>query len=171
MPISAPTPPPANKKPATPAKPQVKPTAAAVDAEKIRQSREEGLNGIFTLAAGLSIAANQWADAGAFTMHGPGIAREAVAVAERYKWAGDALDNLANVSPFANLFGSVMVLGLQLAANHKKISAEKASSFGVKDPELLALQMQAEAQRQAAEYEAWIASQQDTDKEPEKAKA
>lgn len=161
------TPPPRTRQAATSKKP------ATPNPNKIREEREEALNGVFQMFSfGLTMA-NQWADAGAFAIHGPNVSRETVKLAEKYERVGSAIDALAHVGPFTAILGAVMPLALQLAANHKRIPAEKVAALGVKDPNILESEMRMEAQRQAfayqaevdrqrqelAEYEAWVEQQ------------
>src|SRR5882757_7282010 len=108
-PTKRPSPPPA--KAAAKSKPS--PTMQAK-----RNTREEGVNGLFQLATGLCMMTGQHADAQAFAMHGPNIAPEIAAIAEDYDKVGEAIDKLVAVGPFAGLLTAVLPLALQLAVNH-----------------------------------------------------
>lgn len=143
-----PAPPPKKTAISAPKKP-----VAADNPEKVRQEREYALNGIWTAAAAFCMMGNQWADAGAISQHGPGVSKEAAALSLKYEKVGNALDALANVSPFANLLGAVMPLVMQIAANHKMVPAQALAGIGVKDPGVLESQMRVEAQRQVFEYQ------------------
>jgi hypothetical protein len=125
---------------------------AADNPEKLRSEREDSLNGIWTAISAFCMMGNQWADAGAISIHGPNVSREAAAISMKYEKFGNALDALANVSPFANVLGAMMPMVLQIAANHKMVAAQAVAGLGVKDPEVLESQMRVEAMRQAAEY-------------------
>jgi hypothetical protein len=146
---SSSTPPP--KKTTTP--PPKKPVVDPNKAEKLQKEREEGLNGIFQVISAVSIMTGQWADAGAFSMHGPNVSRETAILGTRYDSVGNALDTLSQVGPFTAILGAAMPLVLQILANHKKLPSEKLSSLGIVNPELLEGQMRMEAQKQALEME------------------
>lgn len=149
------TPPPRTRQASSAAK---KP--AAPSPTKVREEREEALNGIFQMFSfGLTMA-NQWADAGALAIHGPNVSRETVKLGEKYEWIGNGIDALAHVGPFTAILGAVMPLALQIAANHKRIPAEKVAALGVKDPAILESEMRMEAQRQAYAYRAEVERQQ-----------
>lgn len=155
MAINAPTAPPLKKTTiSAPKKP-----VSSDNPEKIKQDREDALNGIWTAAAAFCMMGNQWADAGAISTHGPGISREAAALSLKYEKVGNALDALANVSPFANLLGAVMPMVMQIAANHKMVPAAALAGIGVKDPGVLESQMRVEAQRQVVEYQKMVAEE------------
>lgn len=142
------TPPPRRPAPKTAPKPK----ASAPNPDKIRNEREEAVNGIFQLASAGLIMANQWADAGAINIHGPNVSRETVRLADKYEAVGNAIDALASVGPFTAIIGAVMPLVLQIAANHKRLPAEKLGALGIKDPRVLESEMRTEAQRQANAY-------------------
>lgn len=135
--------------------------------DNTRQEREDALNGLWTAATAFCMMGGQWADAGAISMHGPGISREAAALSLKYEKIGNALDALANVSPFANLLGATLPLIFQLAANHKMIPAHGVP--GIKDPGVLESQMRVEQQRMAMEF-AKMAAQEKADLDAEMAK-
>lgn len=135
--------------------------------DKTRQEREDALNGLWTAASAFCMMGGQWADAGAISMHGPGISREAAVLSLKYEKIGNALDALANVSPFANLLGATLPLIFQLAANHKMIPAHGIP--GVRDPGVLESQMRVEQQKMAMEF-AKMAAQEKADLDAELAK-
>lgn len=157
MTINPPITPPPNKRGATTAPKKTVPVDNPTDK---KQEREDALNGLWTAATAFCMMGGQWADAGAISMHGPQISREAAALSLRYEKIGNALDALANVSPFANLLGATLPLIFQLAANHKMIPAHSVP--GIKDPGVLESQMRVEQQRMAAEY-ARMAAQEKAD--------
>lgn len=151
--VSNPSGPPPRKSPP-------KPKSAAPNPAKIRDEREEAVNGIFQMVSVGLVVANQWADAGAIEMHGPNVSRETVKLAEKYEKVGNAIDALASVGPFTAIIGAVMPLVLQIAANHKKLPSEKLGALGVKDPRVLESEMRMTAQRQANEYAQMVAAQE-----------
>ena len=161
MPISATTAPPPKKTISAPKKP-----ITVENPDKIRQDREDALNGLWTAAAAFCMMGNQWADAGAISLHGPNVSKEAAALSLKYEKVGNALDALANVSPFANLIGAVMPMVMQIAANHKMVPAQALAGVGAKDPGVLESQMRVEAQRQVVEYQK-MAAQEKADLEQE----
>lgn len=148
MTINPPVTPPPSKRNASSTPP--KKTTPPDNPDQTKQDREDAVNGMWTAATMFCMMGGQWADAGAISMHGPNISREAAALSMRYEKIGNALDALANVSPFANLLGATLPLIFQLAANHKMIPA--AGIPGIKDPGVLESQMRVEQQRMAMEY-------------------
>lgn len=143
-----------------------------------RDVREDGLNGLFQLAGGLSLMFGQWADAGACSTHGPNISREAAELAEKYPKVGGILDYITAVGPFAGLLTAVLPFGLQILVNHNRMPAHPAlSSIGVLPAEMLASKAQAEvmemqarmaeemaaAQRAQAEAQAKLEKTQEAD--------
>lgn len=154
MTINPPITPPPNKRGATTAPKKTVPVDNPADT---KQEREDALNGLWTAATAFCMMGGQWADAGAISMHGPQISREAAALSLKYEKIGNALDALANVSPFANLLGATLPLIFQLAANHKMIPAHGIP--GIKDPGVLESQMRVEQQRMAMEYQKMAAQE------------
>lgn len=134
--------------------PPKKTTPVPTEINKIQKEREDGLNGIFQVVSAISIMMGQWADAGAYNIHGPNVSRETAALGARYEKVGSALDALSQVGPFTAILGAAMPLVLQLAANHNKLPAEKLASLGVVSPEVLESQMRMEALRQEMDMRA-----------------
>lgn len=154
--VNAPSAPPKTRASSTPRKSSTPPP----NPNKIRQEREDSLNGLFQVGSAILIATNQWADAGAISAHGPNVSRETAKIAERYEKVGNALDALAQVGPFTALLGAVMPMLIQIAANHGRIPAEKVAAFGIKDPRVLESEMRMEARRQAFAYQQAVAEQE-----------
>jgi len=153
MPIVEPkgglTPPPARGK-RTPAAPS-KPSAGAEIRKDIRAKRAEGVVEFFGMLGGVSIGLGWWADAATYQMHGPTLADEAVRIADDNEKVGALLDKWAEIAPMGNLVTAVAMMGLQLAANHKLISAERAVMFGASDPIVLETEMKSRVQLQIME--------------------
>jgi len=131
--------------------PTVKSANPALAPESVQKTREETLNNGWQAIAAGCMMGGLWADAGAVSIHGPNISKEAAAISLKYEKIGNAIDALANVAPFANLFAAVMPLILQIGANHKMVPASAIP--GLKDPRVLESQMRVEVQRQAVEFE------------------
>lgn len=127
--------------------------------DTIRQDREDAVNGLFQLGSVVAMAFGKWADAGAINTYGPGITTETVKLADRYDSVGKGIDALAQVGPFAGIITAVTPLIIQLAANHKMISATQAGALGATDPTVLAQQMQIQANRQAIQVQMQLAEQ------------
>lgn len=142
------TPPP--RKPGTRATPT---SSRAV--EKAREARlserEDGLNGIVSLASIPLVATGQLADLGAVTAHGPGICHEAAALAETNDKIGKAIDRVIAVGPFAGLISATIPLVLQILVNHGRLPASMFGQFGVVPPEMMQHRASIELQKQAAE--------------------
>lgn len=143
-----------------PRKSAPKPKTSAPNPAKVQSEREDAVNGVFQMLSVGLVVANQWADAGAIEIHGPNVSRETVKLAEKYEKVGNAIDALASVGPFTAIIGAMMPLVLQIAANHKRIPAEKLGALGVKDPRILESEMRTAAQRQAYEYERSVKEEQ-----------
>lgn len=137
----------------------------AIDPNKIQNEREEGLNGLFQVASAVSIMFGQWADAGAYSLHGPNVSRETATLATRYERVGNALDALSQVGPFTAILGAAMPMILQIAANHKRLPADKLANLGVVSPEVLEGQMRLETARQEMEMRKQMQAQEDAMKD------
>lgn len=145
--LSRPVTPPPAKKQTPAAKNAQKRTAAKT------RDREDAVNGLFQLSAvGLTMF-GQTADAGAFALHGPNVARETAALADENAQVARVLDYITGVGPYAALLTAMMPLVLQLLANHKKVPAEVLSAFGVMSPDALEAKGRAEALARATEMQ------------------
>lgn len=111
-------------------------------------ARMEAVQGIFQAAQMGCVMAGQYADAAAVGMHGDNVANEIVGLADKYPAVGKVVDTLIQAGPFAGLLTAVMPLALQIAANHKRIPADKVP--GVMPPEVLEMQMKTEVATMAA---------------------
>jgi len=146
-PVSSPTsPPPKTRQPRTPAPPRVNP-------EKVLNDRTEAVAGVFQIIGAVCAMTGQLADSAAVNMHGPAIARETADLASRYERVGTVIDGLAQVGPFTAILAATMPLVIQIAANHKRISPEKATAMGAESPEMLEGKMRMEQRRQQYAYE------------------
>lgn len=112
-------------------------------------ARMEAVQGFFQAAQMGCVMAGQYSDAAAIGMHGDNISNEITGLADKYPAIGKALDTLVQAGPFAGLLTAVMPLALQIAANHKRIPADKVP--GVLPPEALEMQMKAEVATMAAQ--------------------
>lgn len=135
------------------------PTTRQASPDTVRKDREDAINGLFQLGSVAAMAFGKWADAGAINTYGPGISTETVKLADRYDSIGKGIDALAQVGPFAGLVTAVTPLIIQLAANHKMITATQAAGMGATDPAALAQQVQINAQREAIQIQLHLAEQ------------
>lgn len=135
------------------------PAPKATPPETIRKDREDAVNGVFQIGSLIAMTFGKWADAGAINTHAPGITTETVKIADKYDSLGNGIDALARVSPFAALVGVVTPLVIQLAANHKMISTQQAAALGATNPDVLAQQMQIQANREAIRIQMQIAEE------------
>lgn len=125
-------------------------TSQAQTMKTKRAEREEGLNGLFQIAAAGCLMGGQAADGAAIAEHGPNIAREAATLADTNEKIGKVLDYLGSVGPFAGLLATTMPLVLQVLVNHKRLPMVPVlQQMGVKDPAALEAQAKAAAMRQA----------------------
>jgi hypothetical protein len=135
------------------------PPSRTASPDAIRKDREDAVNGIFQIGSLIAMTFGQWADAGAINTHAPGITTETVKIADKYDSLGKGIDALAQVSPFAAIIGAVTPLVIQLAANHKMISAQQGAALGATNPEVLAQQMQIQANREAIRIQMQMAEE------------
>jgi hypothetical protein len=113
-------------------------TAPQVPARQTRaQKRYEGLQGISQFAGVFCLSRGWYADAGAIGIHGPGLCREAVNIAEMHEPVGKVLDYLAEAGPYTGFVLALVKLGAQIAANHNMVNPEKMTGLDVMPPELL----------------------------------
>lgn len=109
------------------------------------KDRREGVEGVFSFASMFSLMRGQYADAGAFSKFGEGIAREAMLLGKRNEQIGRGLDLLGQAGPYAGIVLAVVPLVAQLAVNHGRIDATKASGVqGVTSPAALEAEVKAE---------------------------
>lgn len=80
------------------------------------------------------MAANQWADAATIDNTAPIISKETAKLAERYEKLAAPIDKLIEITPFTELAGAIITMGLQLAANHGKLPV---GTIGTQDPNVL----------------------------------
>lgn len=124
---------------------------AAPETKSITERRAEGLSGLAQLGQGLCLMLGQYADAAALGRHFEPVAIETAKLAERYDVIAKPIDVLIEVGPFGAFIAALMPLGLQLAANHGWIDAERVASQGVVPPSVLEAQMKAEMARMQAQ--------------------
>lgn len=136
------------------------PKAPRIDPDKLQNDREQAVAGLFQIASAICVATGQLADAGAINMHGAAVSHETAVLASRYEKVGAVLDGLAQVGPFAAILTATMPLFVQIAANHNRISPDKAVAFGGKHPSILEGQVRLELRRQQMEYERMVQAEQ-----------
>lgn len=105
--------PPASKNPRQSSAPKTQTTK--------RAEQREALEGIVQLASFGLIAAKQYADAGAVSLHGPKLAHEVANLAETNERVAAAIAFLTQTGPYAALIAAGLPLVMQLGANHGKI--------------------------------------------------
>lgn len=166
---------PINKPPASPDKKPGRTTASSsanttVIVETPRdKDRREGVEGVFSFASMFSLMRGQYADAGAFSKFGEGIAREAVLLARKNESVGKSLDLLGQAGPYAGIVLAVVPLVAQLAVNHGRIDAAKASGVqGVTSPAALEAEVKAELAKMEREA---LEAQREAEQELAKLKA
>jgi hypothetical protein len=151
MPIGAPAPPPARG-----SKGSTKPPAGSktLGSSAITQAREEGLAGLGQIATAVCVMTQNYADAGAFDMHFPGVAHEVAVLAEDNEKVANIVDRIVQVGPYAALLTATMPLVIQLLINHDRIKAEAAGLLGgkVMSKEALTAKVTADIERTRAQY-------------------
>lgn len=106
-------------------------------------------SGLSLLATGCVLVG--WhADAAAIGMHAEKIAPEIAKLAEQNEKIAAGLTWVAESGPYAALIEVCLTLGLQLAANHGLVKAEKLASAGVVHPDVLTAEMRARMAETAA---------------------
>jgi hypothetical protein len=128
----------------------------------IKAQREEALNGMGQIAQIPLVTMRMYADVGAMSIHWPNIAKELANLAETQEPIAAVIDPLIKIGPYTALIAAVMPLTMQVLVNHKMAPAGAmgtvpASSLqaqveaGLAQQELAALQVQLEAEQQAAQ--------------------
>lgn len=141
------------------------------------KDRREGVEGVFSLGAMFSLMRGNYADAGAMSLHGPKIAHETVLLGKKNEQIGKVLDLLGQAGPYAGITFAVLPLVAQLAVNHGRIDADKASGIqGVMSPaaleakvkgELAEMELEALKEQQKAELAlAELKAEQDKEGSP-----
>lgn len=152
-------------------------TVAQVYESPRDKDRREGAEGIFSLATMVSLMRGHYADAGAFSKHGPPIAREAMLLGKKNEQVGKALDLLGQAGPYAGIIFATIPLVAQLAVNHGRLEATKVAGLqGVTSPaaleadvkkELAEMELQAlQAQREAEAAVTALKAEQDKEGSP-----
>lgn len=126
-----------------------------------RDERAKSVGALFELAQFGCVSFGQYADAGAFALHGPAAAPQLAELAEINPWIAKGIDSLDVIGPWAGLLTALMPLTLQILVNHNRVPLERVASLGVQAPAALdatakaqIAKMQAEALRQQREAEA-----------------
>lgn len=132
------------------------------------EAREQGLLGLFQMAGAVCVMRGLYSDTGACSIHGPAISHEAAVLAESNEGIAKGLDYLIQMGPYSALLTAVLPFGLQIAANHGRIDADKASGLGVMDPATLEAKVKADVEQQKL---AFMQQAKDAKEATEKAKA
>lgn len=133
------------------AKPRVQ-AATALDKGAPPKDYTPGLRQLFGTAWSLASLVDQ-ADAGAVLLATPALVDGWNGVAQRNPRVGKVLDYLTGGAELGGAAIATVMLGLQIAANHRVVKAEEMSQFGVKSREELAA-INAQALEELAEAQA-----------------
>lgn len=117
--------------------PNTKSSAPGITAAGTVSKYEDGINGIFQLAAFTAVGTNNLADAGAISMHGKKISHEVAVLGAANEKVGQVLNYLTAVTPYTALFSAVLPLIAQLAVNHRVIKPEVGAAVGAISPQAL----------------------------------
>lgn len=120
----------------------------AASSTSVFEARQRGLAGLATLAHTGALMMGWQADAATIAEYGPDIATEIAHTADTNDTIAKGVDWLCQVGPYGKLITLCVPFIMQLAANHKLIPA---NTPGVKSPEVLASQMNAQLVRMQAE--------------------
>ena len=120
--------------------------AATAAANAVAEARMETATGILQVATLALIARNQYADAGAISVHGPKLAKETVRLAETDEKVAAAFNYLTAATPYTGIILAGLPLLLQFAANHGRI--KPGAMPGIVDPAKLEETTRAQIQKQ-----------------------
>lgn len=134
-----------------PAKTRATPRVDTKKQAEVTSTRAEGLNGLFQIGAAGCMMAGQYADAGAFSKHGPTISDEAAKLAETNESFAKTLDYITAIGPYAGLLTAVVPFVLQILVNHHRLPAEPLQQLGVDNPAVMEAKMKADMLKQARE--------------------
>src|ERR1700722_17255372 len=134
---------------------------------RVTQEREEAVAQLGMFAQVPLMATKQLADAATVGLHWPKVSHEIAVLAETQEAVANLIDPLIKVGPYAGLIAAVMPLAMQLAVNHGRmkpgsmgtvpaVSLEAQMETSMAQAELHALQVQQEAETQAAQVRAEI---------------
>lgn len=133
-----------------------------------REERATSVRSLFELAQFGCLSFGQYADAGAFALHGPAAAPQLAELAEINPWIAKGIDSLDIIGPWAGLLTALMPLTLQILVNHNRVPLERVASLGVQSPAAL----NAQAQAQLAEMQiAALAQQRESEERLAQARA
>lgn len=151
MPINAPATVKAPPRKSGPRSTPVRATTPAADTQSPYERRRDGLIGLGSLAQGICMLTQQWADAATIGQHFPPIASELAKIADENETVAKPIDFLIAVGPYGALITAVMPFALQLMANHRIIDGSRMMNQGVVPPEVLEAQMKAQVAAMQAE--------------------
>lgn len=153
-------------KPATnkPTKSTAKTPGVVRSKDEITEHRTKICTEVVEGTAGLLALFGLHADAGMLMVHGNTIISTAVTTADEHEKAADAIEILGKSSLWFTVGGVILLLGTQVAVNHKWLKAEKFAGAGVKTPETLA----SIARTQLAEMEIEAMEQQEKAEEKQR---
>jgi hypothetical protein len=136
-----------------PAKPPAPPRPADKTA-----SRRENLDGILKIVSYACVMRGQYADAGAFSQHGPGVATEVASLAETNEKIASWVDYLSEAGPYMGLAVATLPLVMQILANHGRLDVDKLPpDSGIIEPALLERKVRADMLNARRAMEAQIA--------------
>lgn len=127
-------------------------SAPVVNTQSPNERRRDGLLGLASLAQGVCMMTNQWADVAAIGQHFPPVAAELANIADANETIAKPIDFLIEIGPYGALITAVMPLALQIMANHRIVDANRLLARGVVPPEVLEAQARAQAAQMQAEY-------------------
>lgn len=134
-------------KPAAPKAParRVPAKTAPVTAQGKTEMRRENLDGILKIVSYGCVMRGQYADAGAFSQHGPGVSKEVADLADANDKIASWVDYLSEAGPYMGLAVATLPLVMQLLANHGRLDADKLPpDSGILPPELLEKKVKAD---------------------------
>lgn len=143
--------PPPRKATAQRSTPVTRNAASVADTKSMAEKRRDGLLGLASLAQGVCMMTNQWADAAAIGQHFPPVAQELANIADANDTIAKPIDFLIEVGPYGALITAVLPLALQIMANHRMVDASRLIGRGVVPPEVLEAQMKAQTAAMQAE--------------------
>jgi hypothetical protein len=119
-------------------KPGPKPKPPAPRPADKTAARRENLDGILKIVSYGCVMRGLYADAGAFSQHGPAVASEVADLAEQNEKIASWVDYLSEAGPYMGLAVATLPLIMQLLANHDRLDIDKLpADSGIVDPKIL----------------------------------
>lgn len=132
-----------------------------------KQIRQEGLMNLAQAGQAVCILFGQYADAATVGKFAEPLSGEIASICDEYDIVAGPVDFLIQIGPLSGLLAVLLPMGLQIAANHGAVDANRLATQGVVPPAVLEAQMQAQVMQMQAEA---MAAQQNALREAQAAR-